>query len=114
MLHVFLPKAHKTLKYHLVTAEPSFAVKTIDWVHQTGPRTHSILLSVTDTLCLSSLWQCRSLYLEWKSMDSMSVLMGYLTISTKCWRVSDTLQMTIFVSGRQHRACNTVQLLQHS
>jgi len=33
-----------TLKYHLVTAEPPFTVKTIDWMHQTGPRT---LLSVT-------------------------------------------------------------------
>jgi len=27
-----------TLKYHLVTAEPPFTAKTIDWVHQTGPR----------------------------------------------------------------------------
>ena len=26
------------LKYHLVRAEPPFIVKTIDWVHQTGPR----------------------------------------------------------------------------
>jgi len=28
---------HK-LKYHLVTAEPPLTVKTIDWMHQTGPR----------------------------------------------------------------------------
>jgi len=27
-----------SLKYHLVRAEPPFTVKTIDWVHQTGPR----------------------------------------------------------------------------
>jgi len=27
-----------SLKYHLVRAEPTFTVKTIDWVHQTGPR----------------------------------------------------------------------------
>jgi len=33
MLHDFLPKIHETLKYHLVTAEPPFTVKTIDWVH---------------------------------------------------------------------------------
>jgi len=40
----FLPKTTRnTLKYHLVTAEPPFTVKTIDWMHQTGPR---ILLSV--------------------------------------------------------------------
>jgi len=26
-----------SLKYHLVEAEPFFTVKTIKWVHQTGP-----------------------------------------------------------------------------
>jgi len=26
-----------SLKYHLVRAESSFTVKTIDWLHQTGP-----------------------------------------------------------------------------
>ena len=32
-------KKHETqLKYHLVRAEPPFTVKTINWVHQTGPR----------------------------------------------------------------------------
>jgi len=34
----FSPKNTKQLKYHLVRAEPPFAVKTIDWLHQTGPR----------------------------------------------------------------------------
>jgi len=43
----FLPKARKTLKCHLVTAEPPFTAKTIDWMHQTGPR---ILLSVIHML----------------------------------------------------------------
>jgi len=39
MLHAFSPKYMKhSLKYQLVRAEPPFAVKTIDWVHQTGPR----------------------------------------------------------------------------
>jgi len=34
----FLPKNTKhSLKYHPVRAEPSFTVKTIDWVHQTWP-----------------------------------------------------------------------------
>jgi len=32
----FFTKKH--LEYHLVRAEPPFTVKTIDWVHQTGPR----------------------------------------------------------------------------
>ena len=35
----FFTKRHETqLKYHLVRAEPPFTVKTIDWVHQAGPR----------------------------------------------------------------------------
>jgi len=37
MLHVFYQNTRNTLKYHLVTAESPFTVKTIDWVHQTGP-----------------------------------------------------------------------------
>jgi len=35
---LYTKNTRKTLKYHLVTAEPSFTVKTIDWVHQTGHR----------------------------------------------------------------------------
>ena len=36
ILYAFLPKTTRnTLKYHLVTAEPPFTVKTIDWMHQT-------------------------------------------------------------------------------
>ena len=35
----FFTKKHETVKkYHQVRAEPPFTVKTIDWVHQTGPR----------------------------------------------------------------------------
>jgi len=35
----FFTKTRNTVKtYHLVRAEPPFTVKTIDWVHQTGPR----------------------------------------------------------------------------
>jgi len=45
MLHAFFTK--NTLKCHLVTAEPPFTVKTIDGMHQTGPR---ILLSLTHML----------------------------------------------------------------
>jgi len=29
----FLPKTRNTLKYHPITAEPPFIVKTIDWMH---------------------------------------------------------------------------------
>jgi len=31
-------KAKRSLKCHLVRAEPPFTIKTIDWMHQTGPR----------------------------------------------------------------------------
>jgi len=35
----FFKKKYETeLKYHLVKAEPLFTDKTINWVHQTGPR----------------------------------------------------------------------------
>jgi len=35
----FIKKTRNTVKkYHPVRAEPAFTVKTIDWVHQTGPR----------------------------------------------------------------------------
>ena len=48
---MFLPKnTRNTLNYHLVVAEPPVTVKKIDWAHQTGPRKHSMLLSVTHTL----------------------------------------------------------------
>jgi len=84
----FLPKnTRNTLKYHLVRAEPPFTVKTIDWMHQTGPR---ILLSVTHMLyvnqvCHDGVGHC----LKDGSCSSSSlsechwtVLMGYLTISS--------------------------------
>jgi len=35
----FTPKTQNiVLKYHLVRTEPPFTVRTIDWMHQTGPR----------------------------------------------------------------------------
>ena len=44
---LFARNTRNTLKYHLVTVEPPFTVKTIDGMHQIGPR---ILLSVTHKL----------------------------------------------------------------
>ena len=41
---LFTKNTRNTLKYHLVTAEPPFTVKTIDRMYQTGP---IILLPVT-------------------------------------------------------------------
>jgi len=34
---LFTKNIRNTLKYHMATAEPPFTVKTIDWMHQTGP-----------------------------------------------------------------------------
>ena len=47
---LFTENRQNTLKYHLVTSEPPFTVKTIDWMHQTG---HRILLSVAHMLYVS-------------------------------------------------------------
>jgi len=84
MLHVFFTK--NALKYHLVTAEPPFTVKTIDGMHQTGPR---ILMSVTHMLCVNHIChgvgRCAkdgSCSLSSLSESQWTVLMGYLTIST--------------------------------
>ena len=74
-----------TLKYHLVTAEPPFTVKTTDGMHQTGPR---ILLSVTHMLYVNEV--CHGVGRCVKNGSSSSslsesqwtVLMRYLTIST--------------------------------
>jgi len=35
---LFTKKHEIQLKYHLVRDKPPFTVKTIDWVHKTGPR----------------------------------------------------------------------------
>jgi len=34
----FTINTQNILKYHLVTAEPPFSVKTVSCMHQTGPR----------------------------------------------------------------------------
>jgi len=113
-----------TLKYHLVTAEPPFTAKTINCVHQTGPKKHSILLSVSHTLYVNQVCHginrcvkdrsCSLLSLEWKSVDAINRIWWISYYLNKCWTLSDTSQMTIFLSERQLCACNTVQLLQRS
>jgi len=83
---LFTKNTQNTLKYHLITAEPPFAVKTINWMHQTGSK---ILLSVAHMLCVNQVCHgvgrcvkdgiCSSLSL---SETQWTVLIGYLTIST--------------------------------
>jgi len=79
-----------TLKYHLVTAESPFTVKTIDWMYQTGPR---ILLSVIHMLYVNQVRHDVSRCVKDRSCSSSSlsksqwtVLVGYLTISTNVRR----------------------------
>jgi len=83
---LFTKNTQSTSKYHLITAEPPFTVKTIDWMHQIRPR---ILLSVTHTLYVNQVCHgvgrcvkdgsCSSSSL---SESQWTVLMRYLTIST--------------------------------
>jgi len=101
-----------TLKYRLVTAEPPFTVKTIDWMHQTGPR---ILLSVTHMLYVNQICygvgrcekdgSCSSSSL---SESQWTVLMGYLTISTNVNTIKHITD-DIFLSGRQRTGVLCVQ-----
>jgi len=107
----------KTLKYHLVTAEPPFTVKTIEWIHQTGPR---ILLSVTHVLYVSQV--CRgvgccvkdgSCSLSSLSESQWTVLMVYLTISTNVDTIKHITDDNFSFRKTAHW-CSTVQLLQHS
>jgi len=82
---LYTKNTRNTLKYRLVIAKPPFTVKTIDWMHQTGPR---ILLSVTHMLCVNQICHgvghcvkdgsCSSSSL---SESHWTVLVGYLTIS---------------------------------
>jgi len=83
---LFTKNTRNIMKYRLVTAEPPFTVKAIDWMHQTGPR---ILLSVTHMLCVNQIChgvgRCvkdRSCSSSILSESQWTVLMGYLTIST--------------------------------
>jgi len=83
---LFSKNTQNALKYHLVTAEPSFTVKTIDGMQQIGP---SILLSVTHMLCVNQVSHSVGRCVKDGSYSSSSlsesrwtVSMGYLTISS--------------------------------
>jgi len=95
-LCVYTPCVKKTS--HLVTAEPPFTVKTIDWMHQTGPR---ILLYVTHMLCVNQVCHGVSRCVKGESCSSSglsesrwTVLMEYLTISTNVRRIDAIIHIT--------------------
>jgi len=111
MLHAFYQKHTNTLKYPLATREPPFTVKTIDWVHQTGPK---ILLYVIHMLYVNQVCHgvgrcvkdgsCSSSNL---SESQWTVLMGYLTISTN----TDAIK---HVTDDNFSFRKTARCLQHS
>jgi len=118
----FTKNTRNTLKYYLVTAEPPFTVKTIDWMHQTRPR---ILLSVTHMFYVIQVCHSVGRCVKDGSCSSSSlsegqwtVLMGYLTISTN----EDTIKhitdgnfsLRKTASALVHYAYSKVQLLQRS
>jgi len=97
----FTKNTQNTLKYHLVTDEPLFTVKTIDWMHQTGP---GILLSVTHMLYVNQIchgvgrcrslckrWQLFFVKLEWKSIDSFIGISYYLN-KCRCYQTHNRWQ----------------------
>ena len=96
---LFTKNTRNTLKYHLVTAEPPFTVKTIDWMHQTAPR---ILLSVTHMLCVNQVCHGVGCCLTDGSCSSRlsesewTVLVGYLTISTNVDAIKHTTDDNFF------------------
>jgi len=97
---LFTKNTWNILKYRLVTAEPTFTVKTIDWMHQTGPR---ILLSVTHMLCVNLICHGvgRCVKAESCSLSSLSesqwtVLMGNFTISTNVDAIKHIIDNNFF------------------
>ena len=93
--------------------------ETINCVHHTGPKKHSILLSVSHTLYVNQVCHgvnrcakdrsCSLLSLEWKSVDGINRMWWISYYLNKCWTLSDTLQTTIFLSGRQSTGALCVQ-----
>ena len=110
------------LNYHLVAVELHFIPKVIDCMHIETylERQHSILLSVTHKLYVYqvchgvSRWvkdgSCSSSSLEWKSTYSINGLSCYLS---RGQTLSNTSQMTFFLSGRQRIGAHAL-CVQHS
>jgi len=118
-------QTHKTqLNYHLVADELPFIPKVIDCTHQTIKtnleRQHSILLSVTHTLCVYQVCydvgRCikdgsySSSSLEWKLIDSINGISYYLN---ECQTLSNTSEMTFFSVRKTVHWCACIGV-QHS
>jgi len=101
MCMLFTKNTRNTLKYHPVAPESPFTDKTIDWMHQTGPR---ILLTVTHMLYLNQVCHGVGRCVKDGSCSSSSlnksqwtVLMGFFLLSQQMLdAISNTSQMTFF------------------
>ena len=104
----FTKNTRNTAKYHLVTTEPPFTVKTIDWMQQTGRK---ILLSVTHMLYVNQICHGVSCFIKDGSSSPLSlsesqwtVLMEYLTTLQMLDAIKHITDDNFFLSGRQ-RTC---------
>jgi len=120
----FTKKTQNTVK-NITWSEPSLSKRSTGCTRQDLEREHSILLSVTHMLCglaksvtvSVAVQKVRVVFRQAWSKSQWTVLMGYLTISTKVRRYqtqSNTSQTTIFFfqedSIQVHCVCNTIQL----
>jgi len=79
------------LEYHLVTAELPLTAKTIDCVHETGPRKEaylhavcyrqSLLMFTKSVTVLVAVSKMEVVLVKHRSENQWTVLLGYLTIS---------------------------------
>jgi len=88
---LFTKNSRNTLKYHLVTTELPFTVKTVDWMHQTGPK---ILLSVTHTLCLNQVCDGVGHCVKDGSCSSSSLRESQWTVLVGCLTISINVDAT--------------------
>jgi len=127
MLYAHLSETQSTLKYHLITVKPSFTVKTIDCVHQTGltgrklerlgtslTRSTITMTTVLLSVAVSKMWVI--LHHTW-SENQLTVLLWYITISVniRCYEVCHWWQFYLTATQCtngchiQHRLIATVQ-----
>jgi len=97
-------------KYHLVTAEPSFTVITIDWVLSV---THMLRVNQVCHGVSRCVKKMRVALCQAWSESQWAVLMRYLTMSTNVRRYQTHHRWQLFFredSAQVHCVCNTIQL----
>jgi len=122
---LFCQQTHKTLKYHLVTVKPSFAVKMIDCMHQTGPTGRKLeRLGMSPKCCTITMSVMLPVAVS-KKWELFFTKPGVKTNRQYCWdillsqQILDAMKHVInsnFIfqqdAAQTLAAFNTVQLLQ--